>query len=165
MTYFSETSSYYNKETGVSIRVPKSWTGKVLHAKAFRLFGEQEPGFEDFFDEYRPTMSFEVVAMELHDKAARETFIQTTNLKMTEDYNAFKMGDEQWLQIGGHEAYLKHYSWTEEESELELEQLQGFIFINPYALLLVNAAVLKPLKEKYMPAFDAVLSSTRLIPA
>lgn len=103
--------------------------------------------------------------METGDRTGREEFVKKNDLKMATDYNNYKSVSEEWLQAGGMEIYVKHYTWTEEESKLDLSQLQAIIFVNPYCINLVNAAVLKPLEEKYMPAFDAVLRSVRIIPA
>jgi hypothetical protein len=163
MSIFKSTVSYHSKETGVSIQVPKSWTGKVVDEKTFRMFGEKESGFEDHFDEYRPTMSYQKVSMELGDKT-KEDFVKENNQKMQADYNQYKQIKEKWFKISDRNVYVKEYEWTDTDTKLELAQLQAIIFVSPYSILLINAAVIKKIKEKYMSAFNSVLESTRIIP-
>ncbi len=156
--------SYYNEQTRISIVVPEEWTGEVISDVQFRIFGLPEAGFEDYFDEYRPTMSYTLAEPESTESGWFEQIIADTGKNMPGEYNEYQLIDEEWLEVSGHKAYLRHYEWRDEGTQLQLSQLQSLIYASPSRFYLVNAAVLKPIVSKYMPIFDAILKSTRIIP-
>ena len=52
-------ASYFNQPLMVSIVVPEAWSGTQVDDSKFRLFGLPESGFEEYFDEYRVSLSYE----------------------------------------------------------------------------------------------------------
>ncbi len=165
MSALPQMVSYYNEQTRISIVVPKEWTGEVIDKSQFRLFGLTESGFEDYFDEYRPTMSYTIAEPESMEPDWFDKMIAETGKNMALDYNEYQLIDEEWFEVSGRKSFLRHYEWRDEDTQLQLLQLQSMIYASPSRFYLVNAAVLKPLMDKYLPIFDTILKSTRIIPA
>lgn len=156
--------SYYNAELRVSVLVPDDWTGSQVSPTMFRLFGVPESGLEAYFEEYRVSMSFELKELTQTQENWFEALVQQNNTEMGKTYNAYQLLDESFFELGPNRVYQKHYSWVEENTGLTLFQLQALIHAGLNDLYIVNAAVVKGLESKYMPVFDAVLESVRIIP-
>lgn len=157
-------ASYFNQPLMVSIVVPEAWSGTQVDDSKFRLFGLPESGFEEYFDEYRVSLSYERRKPDSSGQDWFKQLVAKNNATMAEDYNEYKLLEESFYDIGSYKTYKKHYSWREEQTGLQLVQLQALLVGSPYALYVVNAAVLEPLAEQYMPIFDSILNSTRIIP-
>lgn len=165
MTQLPKMVSYYNSQTRISILVPENWTGQVISQAQFRIFGLPEPGFEDYFDEYRSTMSYTLATPTNTEGDWFSRLVEESNQEMAKDYNEYRLVKEEYCEIANRRAYLKYYQWREESTGLQLSQLQSLIRATPFSFYLINAATLKPIEEKYQPIFDAILQSTRIIPA
>jgi hypothetical protein len=164
MTELPKMVSYFNEEIGISILVPEEWSVQVINQSQFRLFGLPEPGFEEYFDEYRPTMSYLLAAPENNSENWFETSITESGNQMQENYNEYQLISEEYCQIADHQAYIRQYEWTETSTSLRLSQLQSLIYNDAGSFYLINAATLKPIEDKYMPIFRKILDSTRIIP-
>lgn len=156
--------SYFNEQTRISIMVPEQWTGQVVNQAQFRIFGLPESGFEEYFDEYRSTMSYTLAEPDTTESDWFETIIKHGNENMPKEYNEYQLISEDYCQIATKPAYIKLYEWTEENTGLRLSQLQSFIRANPFSFYLINAATIKSIEAKYMPIFNSILKSTRIIP-
>jgi hypothetical protein len=154
--------TYLNEEIGISISVPENWSGEIISELQFRIFGEPETGFEDYFDEYRSTMSYRLGEPDNNNPGWFETLIEESLEEMAQDYNEFQLISQENSPIADHPAYVRHYEWTEENTGLRLSQLQSLIKLNDSSFYLINAATLKPLAEKYLPIFNAILQSTKI---
>jgi hypothetical protein len=156
---------YSNEAIKVSISAPSGWTIETSEENQFRLFGPLESGFEEYFDEYRCTMSY--ILGEPEDSTQLnwfETLVRDSQQEIAEEYNAYELIRESHHEIFGRPAYLHYFEWTEENLNLRLSQLQSLIQANDLSFYLINAAALKPLDEKYMPIFTAILNSTKILP-
>ena len=91
--------------------------------------------------------------------------IADTGKNIALDYNEYQIIDEEWFEVSGRKSFLRHYEWRDEDTQLQLLQLQSMIYASPSRFYLVNAAVLKPLMDTYLPIFDTILKSTRIIPS
>jgi hypothetical protein len=157
--------SYYNEQIRISINVPEEWTGQIISNSQFRLFGLPEVGFEKYFEEYRPTMSYMLAVPENNKFNWFESLIIDSSQEMVRDYNEYQLINEEWCEISDQKAYFRHYEWREETTQLQFSQLQSIIYASPNSFYLVNASVLKPIASQYIPIFDAILKSTRIIPS
>ncbi|MBS3029023.1 MAG: hypothetical protein HCA25_18635 [Dolichospermum sp. DET50] len=155
--------SYCSEEIGISISLPKYWHPEVINQWQFRIFGLPEPGFEEYFEEYRSTMSYLLTEPESNSGNWFEILITDSGNKMQEDYNEYQLISEEYCQIAGNRAYIRHYEWTETTTSLRLSQLQSLIYNDSSSFYLINAATLKPLADKYMPIFREILHSTQII--
>ncbi|AFZ55796.1 DcrB-related protein [Anabaena cylindrica FACHB-243] len=155
-------ATYSHEEIGISISVPENWSGEIISELQFRIFGEPETGFEEYFDEYRSTMSYTLAEPDNTNSGWFETLIKESVEEMAQDYNEFQLIKEEQFQIANHPAYVRYYEWTEENTGLRLSQVQSLIKLDDSAFYLINAATLKPLAEKYLPIFNAILQSTQI---
>ena len=154
--------TYSNEEIGISISVPENWSGEIISESQLRIFGQPETGFEEYFDEYRSTMSYTLAEPDNNNPGWFETLIKESLEEMAEDYNEFQLISEEPFQIADQPAYMRHYEWMEKNTGLRLSQLQSLIKLDDSAFYLINAATLKPLAEKYLPIFNAILQSTQI---
>jgi hypothetical protein len=164
MTKLPEMVSYFNEQIGISILLPEQWTVQVIEPSQFRIFGLPEPGFEEHFEEYRSTMSYRLAEPENNASGWFESLITQSGREMVRDYNKYQLIGEEHCKISAQPAYVRRYEWTEENTGLRVSQLQSLIYNNSSSFYLINAATLNPLEDKYMPIFNAILQSTRIIP-
>ncbi|BAY90275.1 MULTISPECIES: hypothetical protein [unclassified Tolypothrix] len=155
--------SYCSEEIGISISLPEYWHPQVINQWQFRIFGLPEPGFEEYFEEYRSTMSYLLAEPENNSGNWFEILITDSGNKIQEDYNEYQLISEESCHISGHKAYIRQYEWTEITTSLRLSQLQSLIYNDSSSFYLINAATLKPLEAKYMPVFREILHSTQII--
>lgn len=155
---------YSNEALKLSILVPTEWTVETLEENQFRLFGPLESGFEEYFDEYRCTMSY--ILGEPEDSTQSnwfETLVHDSQQEIAQEYNAYELIREARYKIADRPGYVHYYEWTEENLNLRLSQLQSLVQADDSSFYLINAAALKPLDEKYMPIFTAILGSTKIL--
>ncbi|MGD1703159.1 hypothetical protein [Dapis sp. BLCC M229] len=164
MTESPEMVSYFNKQIGISILLPEQWSIQVINQSQFRIFGLLEPGFEEYFEEYRSTISYLLAEPENDNSGWFESLIIESGQEMLQDYNEYQLIGEEHCKISTQSAYIRYYEWTEENTGLRISQLQSLIYNNSSSFYLINAATLKPLEDKYIPIFNAILESTRIIP-
>jgi hypothetical protein len=156
--------SYYNAELRVSLLVPEDWTAVQISPSMFRLFGVPESGLEEYFEAYRVSMSFELKEVSQATSGPLEALVKQNNLDMEKEYNAYHLLDDSFFELGPNQCYQKHYNWVEENTGLTLFQLQALLRTGLSDLYVVNAAVVKGLEKKYLPVFDNILKSLRIIP-
>ncbi|MEY4204978.1 MAG: hypothetical protein RL013_2682 [Bacteroidota bacterium] len=159
-------TSYFNPGLAISVMVPEDWTISQVSETKFRLFGLPESGLEEYFDEYRATMSYEIIASPIGQLSEWfNDMISGNNSLMSREYYQYSLISEQYYESGTHPAYRKVYTWTDEETDLRLYQLQAFIYGGQNTLYLINAAVVDTFKDRYLPVFESILESTRIIPS
>ncbi len=155
-----KTASYFNSETSVSILMPEGWTGEIVNDQQFRLFGQPEPAFND----YRPTISYLRGDDEVSDLESFETLIKESGESLRTGYNEFVLiCEERFMLSQFAHVYMRRFEWRDEESDLEFHQLQALI--RSGQLYLVNAATLKPLRDKHVSILSSIIRSTRIIPS
>ena len=77
--------TYSNEEIGISISVPENWSGEIISESQLRIFGQPETGFEEYFDEYRSTMSYTLAEPDNNNPGWFETLIKESLEEMAED--------------------------------------------------------------------------------
>lgn len=162
MTELPSMVTYINQEIGISISVPKNWNVEIVNELQFRIFGEIETGFEEYFDEYRCTMSYTLAEPDNNTPDWFETLIRESLEEMAQEYNEYQLISEENCQIADRPAYVRYYEWTEENTGLRVSQLQSLIQVDNSDFYLINAATLKTLEEKYLPIFNTILQSTKI---
>ncbi|MEJ6505437.1 MAG: hypothetical protein QNL86_02420 [Crocinitomicaceae bacterium] len=155
--------SYYSKETGLSIMVPSLWTWSKIGANSFRIFGLSEKGFDEYFEVYRPTMSFEKIHLKTNSLEERKDLIGKNITNMANDYNNFEIINEDWSEKSNRALFLMDYTWIEETTGLKMHQQQAFIFESPTNIILMNSAVIHSIKGKYLSEFSRIINSIRII--
>lgn len=159
-------TSYFNPELMISVMVPEDWTASLVSESKLRFFSLPERGLEAYFDEYRATMSYELIRYPADQKGDWfRNMIQENNAVMEQEYNEYQLISEVFFELGTHPTYRKIYTWTDDGTGLHLYQLQAFIYRGPDQIYLINAAVVENLKDRYLPLFESILESTRIIPS
>lgn len=160
MTPLPAMVSYFNKDLGVSLRVPETWDGEEISAQQFRMFAPPEPQF----DNYRSTLSYQRGVPEPNASGWFETLIAQSAIEMQNNYAEFELLTEERFMLSSFApVYTRHYEWHSPETGLHFSQLQALINLDDAWVFLINAATLKSLESQYTPIFDAILKSTRLL--
>lgn len=158
MPHLPQMTSYFNKETLVSIMVPEGWTGEIVNDQQFRLFGHPEPEYND----YRPTISYLRGDNEVSGLEWFENLIEESGESLRTGYNEFVLICEERFMLNHFaHAYVRWFEWRDEDSNLQFHQLQALI--RSELLYLINAATLKQLRDKHIPIFNSIVRSTRII--
>jgi hypothetical protein len=154
-------TSYFSKETMISVLVPEGWTGQVVNESQFRIFGPHEVAF----DHYRSTMSYQRTDVKGDGEEWLEGLIAQSGEKLRLDSPGFQLVREQRFMLSClAKVYVRWYRWRDEDTGLRFSQLQSLIVAEDGTLYIVNAATLEPIEERYWPTFEAILKSTRVIP-
>ena len=152
--------SYYNADLHLSVRVPEDWTGQTINEKLVRCLGPAEPDHND----HRSTLSYQLYALADFGGADYETLIRTSGRDLANDFYAYVLSsEERFVLSSGASVYLRHFNWQDQATGQEFAQLQALILAFERDLYLVNAATLKALSDIYLPIFNAIVKSTRII--
>lgn len=160
MDTLPEMISYYNAQTRISIMVPAEWTGQIVNETQFRLFSRAAPQFDD----YRSSISYQINKAQQHTEAWFDTLVAYAG-KSISDYNDFKeLREERFALNSPSLAHARWFEWRDADTGMFFSQLQAFILEQAGSLYIINAATLKPLENRYIPIFNAILHSTRILP-
>lgn len=153
--------SYFNAATRVSILVPEGWEGADIDA-GFRLWAP--PSAEHGDD--RPSLSYRRGSPEGYAGGidGLEELIDVSLAEMVREYERFDWKAERrfWLSSGT-PAFVRRYEWYSSDRDCTFAQLQAFIDADE--LIRVNMATIVELADPYLAIFEAILDSTRVIPA
>lgn len=155
--------SYYNDKLHISIQAPEQWRGQEVNDHAFRLFGEVEKIHEEFFEEYRVNMSFEIRKGSIGGANWFKAFVDNNNETMKTTYAQYELQEEEFFKLDINDAYRKVYTWVEPETKFKLFQQQALITDNIDTVYVVTATVLEGLEKKYLPIFRDIVKSIRVI--
>ncbi|MFT6289563.1 MAG: hypothetical protein ACJAR2_000148 [Ilumatobacter sp.] len=151
--------SYFNPTTRLSILAPDGWGGSDLD-DGFRLWGPPETD-----DDYRSSLSFREGSPAGYPGGVEglELLAEVTLSEMSEQYAGFALGAEDrfWLSSGV-PVYVRRYEWEQSDPQRRFAQIQAFI--DAESLIRVNMATLAQLSGQYLPVFETILRSTRIIP-
>ena len=157
-----ELHSYYNSSLGISILVPNDWGFTVVNDSKIRLFGNFEDGYKDFFEEYRPSISFEIIKLE-ETIDFKDLHAGYSSLKRS-DYNNYELISELDKKLLNKYYYESKFSWTDESTNIKIYQKQGFVESGINSYISFNSSVFEKYSEKYEALFNLILGSMRIIP-
>lgn len=154
-------ASFAHKDLLVSLLVPEGWTATEPADYHVRFFGPEQPEYKD----YQPTWS---IALHQPDGFGEEWFsnyCEQSLQRLQDNYQGFQLNSTKGFMISSlAEVFAIWYQW-EHEPGLAFTQLQALIPLDRYRFYLVNAATLVPLADTYLPVFDTMLKSLRVLPA
>ena len=154
-------ASYFSRETMVSIRAPRAWTGQIISESQFRLFGPVEADHDD----YRSTISYQRTDIPGDGIDWLENLATQAGENLVRENPEFQLlGEERFTLSSDALVFARWYEWREQDTGLPFSQLQALILAEDGRLTIVNAATLKPLEDTYRPLFEEILRSTRIIP-
>lgn len=145
--------------TQVSVHVPVDWDVREESEEQVRFYGP--PSAEH--DDYRPTFSIALGKPEGFGDQWIQEFLQETRATMAESHREFALDSVTSFPLSSLvEAHVMQYRW-EHEPGLAFVQLQALIPVDMYRMYLVNAASLQPLADTYLPFFETMLRSIRIL--
>ena len=131
--------SYYNTNLGISILVPENWTFSIIDNSNIRLFGDFENGYKDLFEEYRPSISFQIKKTKKIiqlDKIQKYYFGITAN-----NFNDYQIISENKEKLLGKYYFKREFSWNEESFKIKIYNIHGFIESGLNSYISFDAAV------------------------
>lgn len=161
MTTSLPMTSYFSREAMVSVLVPEEWSGQIVGDAQFRVFGPEHAEH----DGYRPTMSYHRTEIAAEGEGWFEEFVAQAGSNLAADSAGYVQRGEEWFTLSSlARVHARWYEWQDEDTGLRFVQLQALILGVDDRLTVVNAATLEPLADRYVPVFEAILRSTRMIP-
>lgn len=161
MTTLPKMMSYYHKYLNLSLRVPETWYGEMIHETMLHMFSPAEPKYGN----YRSTISFQMGQPEEADEVWLAHVFQQHGERMQNTYHRFQLVHEENFVLSSlAPVYWRHYRWQDTETGLAFAQLQALILYNQQTLYIINSATLQPVEKKHLPIQQAIIRSTRIIP-
>ena len=156
----SNLASFAHEGLLLSVLVPDDWEAEELAPNQVRFYGPEHADLDD----YRPTMSFTVGEPEGFGDDWFDAFCAAAREKL-EGYEDFRLlRHERFTLSSLCPVDATWYEWTAREEGLTFQQVQALVPYDASRMYLVNAACLKPIADQYLPVFDEVLKSMRILP-
>jgi len=158
MTHFA---SYWHEPTRISIMAPVGWEVEDIEPTAFRFYSPPDEANDD----YRSSISYALHAPEGGTAAWLTEFAAASRDNMAATYNGFRLLNESRVMSSDFaDVALRWYEWNDEATGLAFSQVQGLILADPQSIYLADAATLQGTADVYIPIFDSIIASTRIIP-
>ncbi|TVR73292.1 MAG: hypothetical protein EA427_02350 [Spirochaetaceae bacterium] len=143
----------------VSVHIPTDWDVQEISEQQVRFFGPPSAQHDD----YRPTFSVALGKPEGFGDEWLEGFLDQIRANMAESYRNFTIDSLTTISLSSLvEAHVMQYRW-EPEPGLAFVQIQALIVVDMFRMYLINAASLEPLAETYLPVFEEILRSLRIL--
>jgi hypothetical protein len=145
----------------ISALLPETWELSEVADNHLRFFGSAHPEH----DGYRSTFSIKLGEPGGFGAEWFQAFSDASLSNLRKDFPGFELRSiERFTLSSLVDVQAVWYSW-ESESGHAFTQLQALGLMDRYHLYLINAATLSRLSEKYLPIFDDVLRSLRMLPS
>ena len=150
-------------DLNLSIRGPaEGWRADTIDEDRFRLYGPEQPERND----YSPTISFALGAPEGSGEAWFNEFTTKAVEQMQSGYTNFWLNRHESYELSSMvPVHAVWFEWIDDDSGMHFVQLQAFIPVSPFEMYMVNAATLKPIEHEFVPIFDSILRSARILRA
>ncbi|MFO7729778.1 MAG: hypothetical protein R6V86_03335 [Spirochaetia bacterium] len=157
-----ETSvGYAHEGLRISALLPEGWSVSELSDKHIRFYGPVHGEYDD----YQPTFSISLGEPEGFGEEWFDNFCAASRASLERKMPGFELRSVERFTLSSFVDV--HALWYTHESDpgLEFAQLQALCLMDRYHLYLINAATLLPLTDEYLPVFDNILHSLRMLPA
>ena len=152
-------TSYFSPHAMLSVLVPVGWDGEIVDATTFRISGPAHAELND----YRPTMSWSRQPSPAKGHDWIDALAASSLAEARREYPGFALLRERRVMTSDFAPlYARWYSWKDPDTRLEFSQIQALLAGD--SLWVINAATLTPLAGTYLPVFEVLLDSTRIIP-
>lgn len=143
----------------VSVLVPGNWTVSEVAPQQIRFFGPEQPDL----DHYSPTFS---IALQTPGDFGDEWFDRFCDAgveRLRESCDDFTLRSVDRFPLSSlADVHATWYEW-QAAPDHRSAQLQAMISVDRYRFYLINAATRAEIADDYLPLFDAVLRSLRLL--
>lgn len=152
-------ASFAHETLLLSLQVPDDWTAEEVAENQVRFFGPEQSDLDD----YRPTMSFTVGEPEGTGTEWFDAFCAAARERL-ETYDGFRLLRHERFTLSSLTSVdATWYEWSP-EPDMTFHQLQALIPVDASRMYMVNAATLAPAADRFLPVFDEVLHSLRVLP-
>jgi len=160
MSDISTTASFAHEGLGLSILVPEHWEAEELAANQVRFHGPEQAQV----DHYRPTLSIVVGEPEGYGTGWFDAFCEQAGERLRNSYTNFVLHrSERYTLSSLVPVNATWFDW-EPEPGLHMSQLQALVPVGATRLYLINAATRSECAETFLPVFDAIVRSLRVLP-
>lgn len=153
-------ASFAHQGLLVSLLVPDDWEVEEVSPVQVRFYGPEQPEL----DGYRPTWSIVKGEPEGVGDAWFDEFSVRSLRQLETTYEGFELlRTERFTLSSLAPVNATWYRWAPEPG-LSSSQVQALIPVDAYTMYLVNAATRTPIADAWLPLFDQVLHSLRILP-
>jgi hypothetical protein len=157
MTTSSNLVSYYDKTFSISLVVPADWTTTQTDDFPFVLLSPPENG-------YRSNLGFSETHIEPLSAERLDQEIAKLKAQQSTDHENFRQIEERKFWLDAHPAWWQRYEWQPSDKPYHFSQVLALLVINEHTIYEINGATLKELEATYVPIFERMVESIRLIP-
>ncbi len=151
--------SWAHHDLGFSLVVPQGWEITQPEEQLVRLFGPEHPEHDD----YRPTFSVAAGTPGGFGDEWFDQFCAQSKQQLQDTYEEFSLDRTERITLSSLvEAEAIWYRWRP-SPVFRSAQLQALIPVGRYRMFLINAATVEPLAGQYLPLFDRILASLRVL--
>ena len=159
-------ASFAHEGARVSVLVPASWSVSEVAENHVRFYAPAHPEH----NEHSPTFSISrgepaVFGMDGYGPDKFQDFCNVSLANLEQGLAEFELCEIERFTLSSFvDVHAVWYS-CRSESGLAFAQLQALGLMDRYNLYLINAATLLSLADVYLPAFDDILRSLRMLPS
>jgi hypothetical protein len=158
------TISIAHEGTRISALIPATWEAVEVAENHLRLYSPPDPAYPD----HRSTFSISLGEPDGFGPEGFEEFCDASLATLTEKLPAFELRSRERFTLSSlvdvHAVWYSCGSETEAGPGPAFAQLQALGLADRYNLYLINAATLLPLADTYLPVFEEILRSLRMLP-
>lgn len=152
-------ASFAHEGLLLSLLVPDDWEAEEVAPNQVRFFGPEQSDLDD----YQPTMSFTVGEPEGAGPEWFDGFCAAARGRL-ETYEGFRLLRHERFQLSSLVPVdATWYEWSPDD-DMTFAQVQALVPVNASRMYLINGATLAPIADSFLPAFDQVLHSMRVLP-
>src|SRR6056297_717486 len=153
-------ASFAHEGTRVSALVPASWSVSEVAENHVRFYGPAHPEH----DEHSSTFSISRGEPDGFGPEGFQDFCDASRATLQREFAEFELRSVERFTLSSFvDVHAVWYSYRS-ESGLAFAQLQALGMMDRYNLYLINAATLLALADVYLPVFDEILRSLRMLP-
>lgn len=156
-----ERASFAHEGVRISVLLPATWSVTETASQHVRFFGPAHPDH----DNYRATFSICLGEPDGFEPEGFQDFCDASITTLERSTPEFEIREITRFALSSFVDMHAVWYTGRRESGLAFAQLQALGLMDRYNLYLINAACLLPLAELYVPLFDDILRSLRMLPA
>ena len=160
MNILENFASFAHEGVRISALLPESWAVTEEAGNHVRFFAPAHPDHEG----YRSTFSITLGEPDGLGNDGFQNFCNTSLENLEKNLPGFELRSVECFTLS---SFVNiHAVWYNSRPEpgFAFAQLQALGLLNRYNLYLINAATLLPLADLYLPCFDTILRSLRVLP-
>ena len=144
----------------LSLLMPDAWTVTDVADHQIRLFGPEHPELDD----YRPTLSISMHQPDGFGDEWFDRFCADSVERLRDSHEGFSLRSIDRFPLSSLvEVHATWYEW-QAAPDHRSSQLQAFIAVDAYRCYLINAAAKVQIADRYLPIFDRIVRSIRILP-